>query len=195
MNERPWIAKLAALLLLPFAVLTSAVAQDGTAAKDSAQKEADAKEKNGAQAILDNYFGAGIMAYGLKDSGKVKSARIVNGIVRIEEQANSQISFMLEAHKFFPYRDDNRIVHGPFIGLLMAGEGGIDTGILGWMFGFRSKGSDRAINLGFGITMTPRGQTLGDGIEENRPMPVGETEVRYKYLTKYGVGVVVSFGL
>ena len=35
---------------------------------------------------------------------------------------------------------------------------------------------------------------LGDGIVEDQPLPAGETDVRYKKITTYGVTVAVSFG-
>jgi len=41
--------------------------------------------------------------------------------------------------------------------------------------------------------MAPKVKVLGDGIEEGKPLPAGETEVRYKKVTKFGYGVLLSF--
>ena len=49
--------------------------------------------------------------------------------------------------------------------------------------------------ISLGISITPRAQMLGDGIVSDQPLPAGETEVSYKRTTKYGIAIVVSFGL
>jgi hypothetical protein len=164
--------------------------------------KANAEKPGGAndQAILDKYFGAGIMAnfdtkwgHGEK---RVKSARVVNGVVRVEQEATAQVGFMLEAHKFTsdPPDGKRRHVRGPFLGLVMSGEGAIDTAILGYMWGWRQPSSTQTLNVGVGASISPAAQVLGDGITADQPLPPGETEVRYKKVTKYGIAVTVSFG-
>lgn len=159
------------------------------------EKEKSLETKNENE-IVNKYFGAGIMAnvdFGGKKSPRVKSARIIGGVVRVEEESKSQIGFMLEAHKFTK-ATGGKYVSGPFVGLVMSSEGAIDTGVLGYMWGFRQSQTSQTMNLGFGLSITPKAQVLGDGIIEGQPMPNGETEVRYKKTTKYGAAIAVSFG-
>jgi hypothetical protein len=167
---------------------------------DDLTKKAEDEKLGGKndQAILDKYFGVGIFAnvdFGGNNNRRTKSARVINGLVRIEEESNSQIGFLLEAHKFLSKPDDKgNFAHGPFVALVMTDNIGINTGILGYMFGFRQSQTTTTLNIGLGVSITPRAQILGDGIIPNQPLPTGETEVRYKNITKYGAAVTVSFG-
>ncbi|MBC3875129.1 hypothetical protein [Undibacterium flavidum] len=149
--------------------------------------------------ILSKYFGAGIMAnidLGGPSNLRVKNARLVAGKVRIDEESKAQVGFFLEAHKFTKGSPDglSKTVNGPFVGLVMGGDAGIDTAILGWMWGFRQPKTTQTLNLGLGLAISPHAQTLGDGLAANSPLPVGETEIRYKKTTKYGLAFSVSFG-
>lgn len=157
------------------------------------------KEEVADKQILSKYFGAGVMAnFDVNRGGRdrrVKSARTVGGVVRVEEESKSQVGFVLEAHKFWstPPNETYPFVHGPFLGLVMD-QSTIDTAVLGYMWGFRQPSSTQTLNLGIGASVTPRAQVLGDGINEGEALPNGETEVRYKYKTKFGLAVMVSFG-
>ena len=182
------------LVLLP-TIFNSAHA-DGNENLDDSANKANAEKANDL-AIMDKNFGAGIMANFdfTNGGGRVKSARVVGGIVRVEESSKAQVGFMLEAHKFIsdPPAGTRRHVSGPFIGIVMQ-EQAIDTAVLGYMWGFRQPKTTQTLNLGIGLTVSPRAQILGDGIIADAPLPAGETEVRYKRTTKYGFAVITSFG-
>lgn len=158
------------------------------------------KEKPGGdrdQAILQNNFGAGL--YANIDSGnkkRVKSARVVGGVVHIEEESKAQLGFILEAHRYISDAPtgNTKKVHGPFVGIILNGENGLDSGIVGYMWGWRQRGSTQTMNIGLGLSISPRAQVLGDGVNEGQPLPSGETEVRYKKTTIYGYAITVSFG-
>jgi hypothetical protein len=168
--------------------------------KNKVKKELDKPGGDKDQAILDKYFGAGVMAnIDFGNRRRITTARVVNGIVRVDEENRAQLGFMLEAHKFIsdaPNSGDAKkpYVHGPFIGLVMTNGSGIDTGVLGYMVGFRQPNTTNTFNLGVGLTISPRAQTLGDGLTADKPLPTGETEVRYKKSTLYGIAIIGSFG-
>jgi hypothetical protein len=165
----------------------------------AAQEIQDRAEGVNDQEVLKKYFGAGLMAnfdvLNIK-SKRVKSARVVGGVVRVDEESRGQLGFMLEAHKFISSSGTgaSKVVSGPYIGMVMGGDSSIDTGILGYMWGFRQPATTQTLNIGIGLSVTPRAQVLGDGIEEGAALPNGETEVRYKTKTKYGLAITVSFG-
>jgi hypothetical protein len=157
------------------------------------------QEKKDREAILEKHFGAGIFAnFDLGKSPRIRSARVVNGVVRIEEDSRAQAGFFLEAHKFlFPPIDTRKFAHGPFAGAIVNSTNGFDALALGWMVGFYTRGGANnldTLNLGIGLSVTPRAQVLGDGIKPNEPLPSGETEIRYKYKTIYGFLISMSFG-
>lgn len=177
-------------------VVDEAVAQALPKALEKAATEADQPGGANDQALINKYFGAGIMAnFDFNRGGaRVKSARAINGIVRVEESTQAQVGFMLEAHKFLEApKAGSTAVHGPFIGIVMQ-EANIDTAVIGWMWGFRQPKSTQTLNLGLGLSVSPRAQLLGDGIVEGQSLPTGETEVRYKRATKYGFAIIASFG-
>ena len=148
--------------------------------------------------MLSKYFGAGIMAnidFGGGSKMRIKDAKVVAGKVRIEEESKAQVGFFLEAHKFMGEPNGtSKTVNGPFVGLVMAGDAGIDSAILGWVWGFSQPKSSQTLNLGLGLAISPHAQILGDGLVANSPLPAGETEVRFKKTTKYGLAFSVSFG-
>lgn len=85
---------------------------------------------------------------------------------------------------------------GPFVGLVLSGENNIINGVaIGAMLASRpTKDSSSSLNIGLGLTVSPRAQVLGDGIKEGEPLPAGETDIRYKKTTKYGIAVAISYG-
>jgi hypothetical protein len=110
---------------------------------------------------------------------RIKSAEVVNGLVRIKEDVTDQPRVVLEAHYFFP--SNHRLGYGPF-GSVQAGSNGSDpvsfgAGIaLGWKDGNGPGG----FVLGIGYDWSSGVQVLGDGLTANSPLPSGETQVRYK---------------
>ena len=148
--------------------------------------------------LLDKYFGIGLyMNADLGRQKRVKNARVVGGVVRVDEDQSAQLGFLLEAHKFLNSLNTiKKWVHGPFVGVVTNGQSGVDGGILGYMWGASpdGKANTQTLNIGIGLSVTPRAQVLGDGIRNGEPLPPGETEVRFKQTTLYGVSFVVSFG-
>lgn len=151
-------------------------------------------------------FGTGVSLTwdngGEKD--RVKSARIINGIVRVENEDNTQARIMLEIHhlfqtdkKFFNSVSSENWGHGPFVALQPGTDEIIEAIGIGWMVAFRKPGNDKSssnsFNLGIGFVVDPNVQVLGDGIEPNRPLPAGETEIRYKEETETGLLLLASF--
>ena len=155
------------------------------------------QEKKDSNAILNKNFGAGIFAnFDFANGGaRVKSASVVGGVVRVGETTKTQVKFMLEAHKFTsdPVTNFSKAFFGPFIGLIIQGPV-IDTAVLGVMWGIKQPKSDKTLNIGVGISVSPQAQVLGDGIVEGSALPNGETEVRFKRITKYGLSITTSFG-
>jgi len=50
-----------------------------------------------------------------------------------------------------------------------------------------------SFNIGIGLMMDPSVKILGDGITENEPLPAGETTVRTKETSQWGVLFMVSY--
>jgi len=57
---------------------------------------------------------------------------------------------------------------------------------------FKAKVKD-SFNIGIGLMMDPSVKILGDGITENEPLPAGETTVRTKETSQWGVLFMVSY--
>jgi len=144
-------------------------------------------------------FGVGIsLTHDLGGHDRVVSASVVNGIVRVTEERNDIARIMLESHYFFTYtKNPNRIWgHGPFIAIQPGSNEIVESIAFGWMFGIKRAegGADTSSwNIGFGAVVDPSVQVLGDGIEKNQPLPPGETEVRYKKESQWGVLIISSF--
>lgn len=98
--------------------------------------------------------------------------------------------------------------NGPFVAVEIGGgtkattDAGPITGYaLGWMIGLHhpvldAKGKDTSTsswNFGVGLRIDPQAQVLGDGFVPNQPPPAGETAVRFKKETRYGVMLLSSF--
>ncbi len=65
---------------------------------------------------------------------------------------------------------------------------------MGPMLAFRpDTKSSQSFNLAIGPVMSPKVKVLGDGIEEGKPLPEGETEVRFKKENKFGYAILLSF--
>ena len=161
--------------------------------KDNKKEEATAK------------FGGLELGVGLSftvDVGKrdrIVDAQLVNGIVRINKATNSRARLMLESHYFFKPKpilglEEDMWGIGPFVAI----QGGTDEIIeaigLGLMIGFRRVATEsKSFNLGVGFVVDPNVKVLGDGILRDRPLPAGETEIRFKDDAQSGVMLIASF--
>ena len=83
---------------------------------------------------------------------------------------------------------------GPFIGLRLGTEDVVESFGLGVMFGFRKTESDVSLNVGIAVMTDPNARTLGDGVEEGKPLPDGETVIRYKTGHQEGWSLLFSVG-
>lgn len=147
------------------------------------------------------HFGVGVSGTLTLGRDRIDSAKVVNGIVRVDGEKNFLPRVMLESHWFSPtcMKDVERICHGPFVALQPGTNNIIDAIGIGWMWGLPfglSSGSERkgSWNIGAGVTAEPNAKTLGDGINKNQPLPSGEssTEVRTQNRTLLGVMILMS---
>jgi hypothetical protein len=152
------------------------------------------------------HFGVGIsLTHDVGGNDRVKSASLdENQIVRVSEEQNDVARIMLESHYFFePNNQGSNFLgmvppgkwgHGPFVALQPGTDDIIEAIGLGWMVGFRrSDTGTSSWNLGLGYVIDPDVQILGDGINENMPLPEGESQIRYKETSQGGVFLLVSF--
>jgi hypothetical protein len=62
------------------------------------------------------------------------------------------------------------------------------------MWGWRkSATATNSFNLGIGLVLDPKVQVLGDGIEANKPLPSGETAIRFKKEERLSGAILASF--
>lgn len=168
---------------------------NGTDVEISAAAERQLAEEKGQENFVSLNFGAGLFAgFDIGGKQRVDSARVVNGVVRIEEQSDAQLGFILEAHRFFGIDNSNKFGIGPYIGVIASNENVFSAASAGIMFGFRPEGTSKSLNIGIGGIVYPSVKVLGEGMEANQPLSQNETEVRTQKVTKYGIAVVASFG-
>jgi len=186
-------------------------------AEDSADPAVPAPKKESPVQNLGGLgFGTGLsLTVDLGSEDRVSDAEVVAGIVRVKEVNNARARVMLESHYFFG--DVNKKENGtlePYckisknrqcgLGFFVAVQPGsndiIDAIAVGVMVGFAriSNGSSAgksssAFNLGIGVVVDPSVKVLGDGIEANKPLPTGETSVRFKTISQTGLLFLTSF--
>lgn len=137
---------------------------------------------------------------------RVNDAEVVAGLVRVKDEENARARIMLESHYFFFPGDEKKEGSGTLFGVkrkdwgvgpfvaIQPGEGEIvDAAALGLMIGFRQPDRSSSWNIGIGFVYDPKTKTLGDGIRPNKPLPAGETEIRYKQRAQKGVLILTSF--
>ena len=149
-------------------------------------------------------FGVGIsLTHDVGSNARVKSASVVNGIVRVNDENNDIARIMLESHYFFTTNrkflgsvSSLKWGWGPFMALQPGTDDIVEALGGGLMIGFKRSDdpSDTSSwNVGFGLVIDPNKTILGDGITENQPLPPGETEVRLKEKSQLGILVISSF--
>lgn len=139
-------------------------------------------------------FGVGLsFTVDTGSNDRVKSAELVNGIVRVTDEENGIPRFILEYHTFNWELKKAGIGIGPFVALQTGDQEIINAVALGVMFGLKKGKTDKlSFNLGVGISADPNVQILGEGLNPNEALPDGETEIRFKEETQYGVMIVFS---
>jgi hypothetical protein len=131
---------------------------------------------------------------------RVTDAEVVNGIVRIKNADNSRARLMLESHYFFKPNakllglDHQMWGIGPFVAIQGGSDNIIEAIGMGLMIGFRRLPTEsKSFNLGVGFVVDPNVKVLGDGIVRDKPLPAGETEIRFKEDSQAGIMVLASF--
>lgn len=169
----------------------------------TAEQEREIQEAAATKEFLGLNWSLGIGAAHDPEGGRVDKASVVNGVVRVEEENNTQARIFLEIH-IFCLRKLTRnesceepkplFGQGPWVGVQSSKDQVIDAFGLGWMWGWRtSTTATNSFNLGIGLVLDPKVQVLGDGIEANKPLPTGETAIRFKKESRVGGVLLVSF--
>ena len=179
---------------LPAADVTAAVNSAAASAAAAAVEETTRREFAGLN------FGVGLsLTSDVGSTQRVKSASIVDSVVRVDADEDKDARIMLESHYFFlPDKSfmgvpANRWGWGPFVSL-QPGTGEIIEAIgLGLMTGFRRPNSDDSWNIGIGYVVDPHVQVLGDGFVANQAPPGTETTVRFRETSQEGWSIIFSF--
>jgi hypothetical protein len=147
-------------------------------------------------------FGVGLsLTVDTGTQDRVESAEVVDGIVRVSKENDTTARIILESHYFFSSTTSPLLGAaagdwgvGPFVALQPGSDEIIEAIGLGVMVGFRRAGDGvESWNLGVGIMVDPNVRVLGDGLNENEPLPGAETTVRFKEKSQVGVLVMTSF--
>lgn len=151
-------------------------------------------------------FGVGLsLTVDTGSNDRVKSASLVNGIVRVQDEDNAIARIMFESHYFFDPKgampitgvESTRWGYGPFIAVQSGSDDIIDSIGLGFMLGFKRRDADdtdtSSWNIGIGYVVDPNAQILGDGVKANSALPNGETEIRFKEKAQGGLLLITSF--
>lgn len=176
------------------------------AAKEPAESAESASNTVAQRQFAGLNFGVGIsLTHDLGKTDRVESASVVNGVVRVDNENNDIARIMLESHYFFtpkkqfrlnPNMAANQWGWGPFVALQPGTDEIIEAVALGVMWGFKRNDNPKdtsSWNIGIGAVVDPNVRVLGDGIEEGKPLPSGETEIRYKEKSQGGVLILTSF--
>lgn len=170
---------------------------DDTAKKDEKEK----KGNNGKKKFMNLDWGIGLtLTHDLGKRDRIEEASIVNNLVRVSKDSNDIPRIMLELHylarpeaQFLGMVEQDNWGIGPFIGVQNGSEEIIQAVGAGLMVGFKySKESNNSFNLGIGAIVDPHTKVLGDGIEKDKSLPTGETEIRFKETDQWGLFFVFS---
>jgi hypothetical protein len=165
-------------------------------------------------------FGAGLGIVVDVEKGRVSDAEVVNGVVRVKKDDDLGPRVVLNLHYFFSGACDpdpstgkarvdkwcrKAIVNGDEVAIPMRGWGpfvavqpgtgeaiqAVGGGLLwGWR---RHPDKPDSFNVGFGALVDQNVKVLGDGIKENKPLPNGETEIRFKETSRWGLLLMASW--
>ncbi|WP_423604173.1 hypothetical protein [Sphingomonas sp. MS122] len=183
-------------------------------------KKPEEKKEDGKQKFGGIEFGVGVsFTADLGSRDRIGEAMLdPNGIVRVKDENNGRARIMLESHYFFTPcgrvfginglgRNECTIENGrvksrapaswgigPFVALQPGDENVIEAIGMGFMIGFRKNPeTTQSFNFGIGYVVDPNTRVLGDGVLQDQPLPVGETEIRYKETAQSGLLFLASF--
>jgi hypothetical protein len=185
----------APLLAINAGASSNAVAEiTQTASSDVDETKDKVKETGANSKFLGFNWGLGIgYELGLGPT-RVGDAEVVNNIVRVKEDATDGVRAVLEAHHFFEV-SRGKIGIGPVAAVQLGSDGSSAVSFaLGAMIGWKDqddKTSAGSWNLGIAYDLSQGVKVLGDGITANKPLPAGETQIRYK--TQSAGGLLVFF--
>ncbi len=147
-------------------------------------------------------FGVGLsLTIDTGSHDRIESAELdPNGIVRASKVNNDVPRIMLESHYIFEGDKDIKGKPwgwGPFVAIQPGTDETIDAIGLGFMVAFKRSSKDdedtSSWNLGIAAVVDPSVRILGDGINENQALPAGETQIRFKETSQWGVLVMTTF--
>lgn len=160
-------------------------------------------------------------SYDLGGERRVRTAELVNNLVRVTEADNARARLILESHYFFtPHGNflfglENDICprsrsakqgeassctdridfgFGPFVAVQPGSGAIIDAVGAGLMVGLRRRGEGNdSFNFGIGMLYDVDTRVLGPGIVANQPLPPGETQIRYQRREQASILFLSSF--
>lgn len=169
-------------------------AQTTSTTNETTTSEETRRQTNEEAVIGKLRFGLGVGA--VMDVGsidRIGEAQLVNGVVRVTSDANNTIRPIFETH-MFAWSLSEQIVVGPFVGVELDSGSVVNAIGVGLMTGIRVNKDQQTLNFGLGAFLDPSVRTLGNGIVEDMPLPPGETEIRYRNRSQWGVLFMTSFG-
>lgn len=189
-------------------VPTIASGQEATPPSAQVATETEEAEDSVNRQFLGIDFGLGLgFSHDLSGGDRVDTAELVNGVVRVTKTSNARPRILLETHYFFEFDAEEHVVTfggrririreadigmGPFVAIQGSDQQVIEAIAFGYMIGFK-RSESTSLNLGLGLALDPDVQTLGSGIEADQPLPVGETQIRYRREGRWGLVGLASF--
>jgi len=182
---------------LRFVQAVNAEGKGNSANTDDTENE----DKNGKNKFMGLDWGIGLtLTHDLGKRDRIEEASIVNNLVRVSKDSNDIPRIMLELHylarpksQFLGMLEKDNWGIGPFIGVQNGSEEIIQAVGAGLMIGFKySKKTNKSFNFGIGAIVDPHTKVLGDGIEKDKSLPTGETEIRFKETDQWGLFFVFS---
>lgn len=146
----------------------------------------DDRQKNAADRRFQGLsWGVGFgVSYAFDDI--VSEAEIVNGVVRSVENETQQARIVLETHRYLGCLggDPQKVKRGcgPF-GVVTTGADDILAGVgFGFMYGWKAPDEEKGtgFSVGIGAVLDNEIRALADGFDDGKPLPSGETEIRFE---------------
>lgn len=144
--------------------------------------------------FFDFNVGLGAVVLTDRDDGRVESAAVRKGKIRVEKSDQVRLGVLVEAHRMFRvFDDDDRFGHGPYAGLIVGQEDVIDAFSIGWMGAMRRGDSSQSFNLMVGVFLDPNAKMLADDFQEGDTFKT-DGQVQYKEEPMWGWLLGASFG-